>query len=117
MPGLPKPATTPAPAIVPGRPAPTSYQGGHYSELSTEPITTTGTVVTRERTVDRSGSRTVRLLSEETLQRRERRRRVKAVAWVAGILLIFGGIIAVFVVLLAGDFLNGLFDTFSRWAG
>lgn len=99
--------------VVPGRPTATRYQGGQYSELATEPITTTGVVATR----DMTGSRTVRLLSEETLQRRERRRRYRAVAWVAAILLLFAGTIALFVILLAGDFLNGLFDTFSRWAG
>jgi hypothetical protein len=101
---------------VPGRPAATSYQGGQYGELSTEPITTTGTV-TRERAVDRSGSLTGRLLSQETLQRRERRRKAKTVAWVTSILLLFALSIAVIVIMLAGDFLEGLFETFSRWAG
>jgi hypothetical protein len=116
---------TPAPVIVPGRlPAAvpsrpgTSYQGGTYSELATEPITTTGvTAAVRESAVDRSGSLTGHLLSREMRERREKRRRAKTVAWVVSLLVLFGAFLATVVVLLAGDFLGGLFDTFSRWAG
>jgi hypothetical protein len=119
-------AATPAPVIVPGRlpasvpgrPGPSVFRGGNYSELETEPITVTGvTSPVRESAVDRSGSLTGHLLSREMRERREKRRRMKSVLWVVSLLLLFGLFLATVVILLAGDFLGGLFDTFSRWAG
>jgi hypothetical protein len=105
-----------APIMSPGRQGATSYQGGNYGELSTEPITGV-TAAAHERAVDRSGSLTGHLLSREMYDRRERRRQMKSVLWVAGGLLAFGIFIAIVVTVLAGDFIAGLFETFSRWAG
>lgn len=104
---------------MPGRPGASVYQGGNYTELETEPITGMGVpdVGMRESAVDRSGSLTGHLLSREMRERREKRRRRKTVAWVVTLLVLFGAFLATVVVLLAGDFIAGLFDTFARWAG
>ncbi len=106
---------------VPGRPGASVYQGGNYTELQTEPITGVTSAdelaAAREAALDHSGSLTGHLLSRELRERRERRRRTRAVIWVISLLLLFVAFIATVVILLAGDFLGGLFGTFARWAG
>lgn len=95
-----------------------TYQGGAYTELKTEPIT--GVVTAGRGAVGAepmSGSLTGHLLSQELYRRRERRRQLKSVLWVAFGLLMFATGIAVVVNLLAGEFIRSLFDTFSVWAG
>lgn len=97
-----------------------TYQGGGYAELKTEPIT--GVVATDGGSIapePRSGSLTGHLLSrnQELYRRRERRRKVKSVLWVVFGLLMFATGIAVVVNMLAGDFIRSMFATFSDWAG
>jgi hypothetical protein len=113
----PPPAIVPGATRAPARTAASLYHGGTYAELSTEPITSHTGGFVHDRAVDRAGSITGHLLSREVRQRRERRRRLRTTFWVAAALLLFGIAIAVIVVLLAGDFLGGLLDTLSRWAG
>jgi hypothetical protein len=98
-----------------------TYQGGAYTELATEPITG----VVRGRTpaaadpMEMSGSLTGHLLSrnQNLYRRRERRRKLRAFLWVTFGLLVFAVGIAVVVNMLAGDFIRSIFDTFSGWAG
>jgi hypothetical protein len=114
----------------PSRPAPprpaigtSTYQGGNYTELVTEPIT--GVVATTDARaaatdpMEMSGSLTGHLLSrnQEMYRRRERRRRLRTFLWVSFGLLFFAIGIAVVVDMLAGDFIRSIFDTFSDWAG
>jgi hypothetical protein len=120
----PTPTPTPAKTTAP-RPRPaigtSTYQGGAYTELSTEPITgitVTGGAATPE-SVEMSGSLSGHILSrnQHLYRRRERRRRLKVALWVIVTLALFTVGIAVVVNLLAGDFLRSIFDTFSGWAG
>jgi hypothetical protein len=121
-PAEPRPTigTRPAPAPRPTIGAST-YQGGAYAELATEPIT--GVVQSRGAApadpMEMSGSLTGHLLSrnQHLYQRRERRRKLRTFLFVTFGLLIFAAGIAVVVNMLAGDFIRSIFDTFSGWAG
>lgn len=95
-----------------------TYAGGGYADLVTEPIT--GMVVARPADqMEMSGSLTGHLLArnQELYRRQERRRKLKTAMWVALGLTLFAAGIAVVVYLLAGDFLRSLFSTFAGWAG
>jgi hypothetical protein len=111
----------------PPRPAPplpaigtSTYQGGNYTDLVTEPIT--GVVAAEggpTEPIEMSGSLTGHLLArnQEMYRRRERRRKLRTFLWVSFGLVLFGVGIAVVVNMLAGDFIRSIFDTFSDWAG
>jgi hypothetical protein len=107
------------PSIVVGQPVMTSvYQGGQYSEMTTEPITGVTTLAVPAAELA-SGTLTGHLLTRgaQLHRRRERRRRMRTVLWVTGGLVAFTIGIAVVVMILAGDFIRSVFDTLSRWAG
>jgi hypothetical protein len=121
------PGTVASPPVLPGhvpapaRPGASTYQGGNYSELETEPITGMGVPGSRggvrQPAVERSGSLTGHLLSREMSDRRAKRRRLRTTLSVVTLLVLFGAFIATVVVVLAGDFIRGLFHTLSQWAG
>ncbi|MBX6751329.1 MAG: hypothetical protein IRY85_16970 [Micromonosporaceae bacterium] len=116
------PPTTRPPGVVAPYPRPTigasTYSGGGYADLVTEPIT--GMVTARPgEPIEMSGSLTGHLLArnQELYRRQERRRKLKSALWVALGLTLFAAGIAIVVNLLAGDFLRSLFSTFASWAG
>lgn len=94
-----------------------TYTGGTYGEMATEPIT--GMVARPASSIEMSGSLTGHLLArnQELYHREERRRKLKSALWVALGLTLFAAGIALVVYLLAGDFLRSLFTTFAGWAG
>ena len=120
-PGSPvSPAGRP-PGVVTPIPRPTlgssTYAGGAYGDLATEPIT--GMTTVRPSSIEMSGSLTGALLArnQELYRRQERRRKLKSALWVALGLTLFAAGIAVVVNLLAGDFLRSIFTIFAGWAG
>src|SRR5690606_8559650 len=118
----PVPPTTRPPGVVAPFPRPSigasTYAGGAYGEMVTEPIT--GMVTARPADpIEMSGSLTGHLLArnQELYRRQERRRKLKTAMWVALGLTLFAASIAIVVNFLAGDFLRSLFSTFASWAG
>jgi hypothetical protein len=111
---------TRAPGVVAPFPRPkvgtSTYSGGGYGEMVTEPITG---MVTARPAEPVSGSLTGHLLArnQELYRRHERRQKLRTAMWVALGLTLFAASIAIIVNLLAGDFLRSLFSTFVGWAG
>jgi len=95
-----------------------TYTGGGYADLVTEPITGMATV-RPSGPIEMSGSLTGALLArnQELYRRQERRRKLKSALWVALGLTLFAAGIAIVVNLLAGDFLRSIFAIFAGWAG